>query len=225
MEPVQEETQVEIQADATPSQASESKGFVDRGKDTAVSTYGRSERWVRRNPRKTAIWTSAILLFLVSFLPALSVPEPHVALSGEPILVGGWLTNSLLTTFVVDLIIIGLALLATTGMKVVPGRWQNFVEMLMEYLYSLSESVAGRGARQFFPWVVTIFIFVVIGNWIGLVPGVGSIVVHQEPDGGRTCFVVQSATGHGGRETGVCRARGRGGCARKGSAIVPGADG
>ncbi len=39
-------------------------------------------------------------------------------------------------------------------------------------------------ARQFFPWVVTIFIFVVIGNWIGLVPGVGSIVVHQEPAAG-----------------------------------------
>ena len=38
-----------------------------------------------------------------------------------------------------------------------------------------------RDARKYFPWVVTIFIFVVICNWIGLIPGVGSIVVHQEP--------------------------------------------
>lgn len=181
MEPVQEDTQVKSQDASGQDAEGEGKGIVDRGKETVVSAYDGSARWVRRNPRRTAIWVGAIILFLLGvFVPALRPPEPHVALSGEPIIAGGWLTNSILTTVVVDVIIIVLALLATVRMKVVPGRWQNFMEMMLEYLYSLSESVAGRDARRFFPWVVTIFLFVIISNWFGLLPGVGSIVVHQE---------------------------------------------
>jgi F-type H+-transporting ATPase subunit a len=146
-----------------------------------VRWYRRLLAWVRLHPRKAAIWTGSILLFLVGivFQGVLRPPKPHVALSGEPIFVGGWLTNSTLTTIVVDVIIIALALLATARMKTVPGRWQNFVEMMLEYLYRLSESVAGRDARKYLPWVVTIFLYVVISNWFGLLPGVGSIVVHQ----------------------------------------------
>jgi F-type H+-transporting ATPase subunit a len=86
----------------------------------------------------------------------------------------------MLTTIVVDILIIVLALLATMSMKEVPGKWQSFVEMVVEYLYSMSESISGRDARKYFPWVATIFIFVVFSNWIGLIPGVGSIVVVQE---------------------------------------------
>ena len=156
------------------------QSIVDRGKGTAVRGYRGAERRVRRSPRKYAIWVGSILLLLMGiFVPSLRAPKPHVALSGEPIFVGGWLTNSVLTTIVVDIVIIVLALLATRGMKSVPGRWQNFIEMMLEYLYGLSEGVAGREARRYFPWVVTIFIFIIVSNWIGLIPGVGSIVVHQ----------------------------------------------
>lgn len=174
MEPVQEEIQGTNQVDMSQ---------ID-GTEPTPSGFQRMVNWVSR-PRRMAILGGLILLLLMSvvvaYIPALKVPKPHVALSGEPIIAGGWLTNSLLTTFVVDIIIIVLALLATMGMKEVPGRWQSFVEMMVEYLYSLSESVAGRDARKYFPWVVTIFIFIVASNWIGLIPGVGSIVVHQTP--------------------------------------------
>lgn len=156
-----------------------SSGYQTEEKSGSV--VQRTTGWVRRNPRKTAIWGGAIVLFLLSFLPWLSVPPPHVALSGEALIPGTWFTNSLLTTVLVDIIIIALALSATIGMKVVPGRWQSFVEMTLEYLYSLSESVSGKQARTYFPWVVTIFLFVIVSNWIGLMPGVGSIVIHQEP--------------------------------------------
>jgi F-type H+-transporting ATPase subunit a len=75
----------------------------------------------------------------------------------------------------VDIIIIVLALAATTKMQLIPTGWQNFMEAVLEYLYGLCESVARTYARQFFPWVVTIFIFVIISNWTGILPGVGSI--------------------------------------------------
>jgi F-type H+-transporting ATPase subunit a len=49
------------------------------------------------------------------------------------------------------------------------------MEGLVEALYGLAESVAGKNAGKFFPWVATIFMFVIISNWSGLIPGVGSI--------------------------------------------------
>ena len=115
------------------------------------------------------------MLFLLSFV--IRAEPPHVALAGEPLFSAGprWLTNGLITTLVVDLIVIGLALLATVGIKVVPGGWQNFVEAALEWLYGLAEGVAASQARKFFPWVATVFFFVIISNWIGLIPGVGSI--------------------------------------------------
>lgn len=137
--------------------------------------WERFKAWVEANPRRAAIWAGAIVLLILSFF--MPVAQPHVSLAGEPILETSpsWFTNSLLTTFVVDIILIVLALLATVGMKVVPGGWQNFMEMVIEYLYGLSETVAGQNVRKFFPWVATIFFFVILSNWSGLIPGVGSI--------------------------------------------------
>jgi F-type H+-transporting ATPase subunit a len=60
-------------------------------------------------------------------------------------------------------------------MSLVPSGLQNFMEMVVEGLYGLAESVAGERARQFFPWAATIFLLVLVSNWTGLIPGVGSI--------------------------------------------------
>ncbi len=138
--------------------------------------------WVQSNPTRAALWGASIFIFIVGFV-WLEVDQPHVALSGEALFVNGpwWFTNSLLTTIIVDLVIVGLALLASMQMKVIPSGWQNFVEMVIEWLYSLAESVAGSNARKFFPWAATVFIFVIIANWSGLIPGVGSIGIKHPP--------------------------------------------
>ena len=202
MEPVQQETNEEVLTAAAgidPGQSSDLALAPDLAQADTQSekSGGRFARMIDgiiawlKIPRRSAILGSILLLFILPFLPGfknyLKVPPPHVALSGEPLFVGGsiptwfssWFTNSILTTILVDIIIIVLALLATHKMAVIPGRWQSFVEMVMEYLYSMSESVSGRLADKFFAWVATIFVFVIISNWIGLIPGVGSIVVHQ----------------------------------------------
>ena len=57
------------------------------------------------------------------------------------------------------------------------------MEMVLEYLLGMSEGIAGKDARKYFPWVVTIFLFVIISNWSGLIPGVGSIGMYQSPEG------------------------------------------
>jgi F-type H+-transporting ATPase subunit a len=140
-----------------------------------ANVWAKFRAWIDANPRRAIIWGAAILIFLIGlFVP---VPPPHVALSGEPLFSDGpsWLTNSLVTTLIVDVIIIVLAILATARMSLVPGGLQNLMEMLVEALYNLSESVAGDRARHFFPFVATIFILVLVCNWFGLIPGVGSI--------------------------------------------------
>lgn len=140
--------------------------------------------WVDANPRRAALWGGGILIFIIGFF--IPVEEPHVSLAGEALFSTGpaWFTNSLLTTIIVDIIIIALALAATMRMQLIPGGWQNFVEYVIEGLYGMAESVAGANARQFFPWVMTIFIFVIISNYSGLIPGVGSIGFYHPYEGG-----------------------------------------
>jgi F-type H+-transporting ATPase subunit a len=104
-----------------------------------------------------------------------------VALSGEPIFSNGpaWLTNSVLMTIIVDVVLIILALATRFSLKEIPSGLQNVMEAIVETLYGLAESVAGKNAAKFFPWVATLFLLIIISNWSGLIPGVGSIGVYQ----------------------------------------------
>jgi F-type H+-transporting ATPase subunit a len=71
-------------------------------------------------------------------------------------------------------------------MSLVPSGLQNVFEMVIEYLYNLAESVTGKAAVTYFPWAATLFLFILLSNWSGLIPGVGSIgffhtgEVHEE---------------------------------------------
>ena len=155
--------------------------------EAVTNFYSRMRAKAEENPKKTTIWGLLLLLLILSFL----VPSepPHVSLSGEPLFPNGpsWFTNTILTTLIIDLLIILVAFLATRGMKVIPGGLQNFVEMVIEYLYGLAESVAGKNAKEYFPWCATLFIFIVFCNYSGLIPGVGSLglnhvdVAHEAP--------------------------------------------
>lgn len=126
------------------------------------------------------LWTSVVVgLLLLSVIMRFiaPVPPPHVALSGEPIFSNGpaWLTNSILMTIIVDIILLALALLTRFSLKEIPSGLQNAMEMIVEMLYGLAESVAGKNASKFFPWAATLFLLIIVSNWSGLVPGVGSI--------------------------------------------------
>jgi F-type H+-transporting ATPase subunit a len=86
------------------------------------------------------------------------------------------ITNSMVVTWIVAVGLIVFAQLATRQMTQVPGRAQNFLEWLVESVYNLLESIIGRHLLQRTFWFfATIFIFILAANWIGLVPGVGTI--------------------------------------------------
>jgi F-type H+-transporting ATPase subunit a len=85
-------------------------------------------------------------------------------------------TNSMVVTWVVALGLIVFAQLATRNMKEVPEGSQNFLEWLVESLYGFLEGLLGeRLAKQTFWFFASVFIFILAANWVGLIPGVGSM--------------------------------------------------
>lgn len=110
----------------------------------------------------------------------------NISLAAEPIfhLWGFTVTNSLLTTWVVILVLIPLAMIIGYGVTLVPNRRQNFFEKFFESAFNLCVDVVGEKASIFFPLVFTFFIFILVNNWLGLLPGIGSIgfyeVLHGE---------------------------------------------
>jgi F-type H+-transporting ATPase subunit a len=86
------------------------------------------------------------------------------------------ITNSMVVTWIVALGLILFAQVSTRRMTQIPGGAQNFLEWLVEGLYGLLESIIGRHlVERTFWFFATIFIFILAANWVGLIPGVGTI--------------------------------------------------
>ena len=89
---------------------------------------------------------------------------------------GGFVTNSMLVTWIVAVGVILFARFATRKIQEVPSGAQNFWEWLVEGLYGFLESIIGPGlVKKTFWFFATIFIFILATNWFGLIPGVGTI--------------------------------------------------
>jgi F-type H+-transporting ATPase subunit a len=85
-------------------------------------------------------------------------------------------TNSMVVTWIVALGLILFAQAATRKMTQVPSGAQNLLEWLVESLYGLLESIIGRHlVERTFWFFATTFIFILAANWVGLVPGVGTV--------------------------------------------------
>lgn len=88
----------------------------------------------------------------------------------------GWFTNSLVVGILVTTAVLLFTRMATRRMDLVPGTKQNLVEYLVEFLYNQTEGIVGKHvAPKVFPLLCTIWIFVLLVNWSGLLPGVGSV--------------------------------------------------
>ncbi len=96
-------------------------------------------------------------------------------------------TNSMLVAWIVMGILAILSFLSTRRMSMIPSGLQNFFESIFESIIKIIDSVTGdrKQSFQFFPLIATIFIFVLLGNWLGLLPGVGSVGIWEEHEGGK----------------------------------------
>ena len=100
-------------------------------------------------------------------------------------------TNTMVAVIIADIILMFIAYgvyKAGSSGKLVPEGFSGAVEALLEMLFNMTESTAGKWAKTIFPWFATITLLVLVVNWMELVPGVDSIgyfehVVEESSEG------------------------------------------
>lgn len=109
----------------------------------------------------------------------------HVAIAAEKLgeFIGIPITNTLVTSWLVIAILVGFAFLVRGKLALIPGRLQTLLEEAFSFVYDyIAETLESREmARRFFPLLMTIFLFIFLGNMLHFVPGVGSIQYDHMP--------------------------------------------
>lgn len=81
------------------------------------------------------------------------------------------ITNAILSSWIASIVLVGLFVLGARKAALVPGRFQNFIEIAVEGLLNFVAGTVGREhSRLIFPVIATIFLFVLINAWIALLP-------------------------------------------------------
>jgi len=87
-----------------------------------------------------------------------------------------YLTNTLLTTWIVMILLVLFSALATRNLQLIPGKVQNIAEMAIETLMNFfTQMMPEQAARRYMPLLATLFIFIITANYLGLVPFVGTV--------------------------------------------------
>jgi F-type H+-transporting ATPase subunit a len=87
-------------------------------------------------------------------------------------------TNSSLVMIVTLLLISGFMIFAMSGRLLVPSRLQSIAEIGYEYIAGMVKENLGEDGMKFFPWVFSIFIFILVLNFVGLIPGNFTVTSH-----------------------------------------------
>ena len=93
------------------------------------------------------------------------------------------ITNTIINVWLAIgiLFVIGIILKKRVSLK--PGKMQNFMEFFLEKLLGYCDRVTGdrKKTLRFFPLVGSVFFFILLSNWLGLLPGTGSIHIGEAP--------------------------------------------
>ncbi|MEI7741886.1 MAG: F0F1 ATP synthase subunit A [bacterium] len=111
------------------------------------------------------------------------------------------ITNAFVNSFIVAMILIVTAFFVRRNMKTranqAPTGVQNFAEAVVEFLMKQAVQVTGdeAKARKFLPLAGTVFLFVLLNNWLGLFPGMGSIGFNHVVNGEAEFFPLLRSAG------------------------------
>lgn len=114
---------------------------------------------------------------------------PHISLKAEPVFEFGHflITNSLLTAFLSLFIIIFVSLYYQNQLKKDPKKrslFFYFIQFINKTLYQFFYSIFQEKTEYFYPIIAGFFLYILLQNWLGLLPGIGSILIrikeHEE---------------------------------------------
>lgn len=110
---------------------------------------------------------------------------PHITIAAEIVTrIGGFpISNALIATWLVMGVLSLLSYLATRRMQLVPTHFQSIAEVVISALHDFFQSIMGAHVQRAFPLVASLFLFILAANWIGLLPGVGTVGVVREVHG------------------------------------------
>ena len=116
---------------------------------------------------------AGVVLAILFGLVFLRGPTPHIAISAETLTTLGpvGITNTMITSWLIVVLIVGTVFAATRKWELVPSGIQNLFEAALEGFYDIVTGIAGNeNGRRFFPFVATIFFFILVSNWMSLTP-------------------------------------------------------
>lgn len=115
----------------------------------------------------------------------------HVDIAAEPLFTVGPLTvtNSMVGAVLASIILLTAAAWFTRRAELVPGRLQSIIELPFEWIAGIVRLTGGKRWQEFAGFVVGIFVFLLIANWLSLVPGVGTIGYWHHVEGGEEILV------------------------------------
>jgi len=103
----------------------------------------------------------------------------EVTIYAEPVYqIGNFtVTNAMVNSWIVVFILAVFALVIRRNMKTIPGKLQGAVEVVMEAGMNLCDNVTGdrKQTKKVFPFIFTLFTFILVNNYMGLLPGIGTI--------------------------------------------------
>ncbi|UCD98544.1 MAG: F0F1 ATP synthase subunit A [Chloroflexota bacterium] len=124
--------------------------------------------------------------FYAPVLPHIQLPAENV--STTPLFGNFYLTNTLIATLIADVILVLIAFAVSRAARsgdLIPRGIPGAIEAILEVINNLTESTAGKWAKNIFPFFATITMLVLVVNWMELIPGVDSIgrIEHAEHEG------------------------------------------
>lgn len=90
-----------------------------------------------------------------------------------PLEIGGYnvsFTNSSLFMVVAVILATAFLTLSVKGRALIPGRWQSMAELMYEFVANMIRDNVGHEGRKYFPFIFTLFMFVLFGNMLGMIP-------------------------------------------------------
>ena len=104
------------------------------------------------------------------------------------------ITNVTLWMALTVVCIILLLVFGTSRRAIVPSRSQSVAEMIYGFVYKMVEDVTGKDGVKYFPYIMTLFMFILVSNFLGLIPGAFTTTSHIAVTGVLAMFVFLAVT-------------------------------
>ena len=115
-------------------------------------------------------------------------------------LFGDGLTNTFVAAILTFIVVTAIAIAARARSKTaedVPTGYYNFIEMIIEMAYGYVQGASGKWAKAFFPFFMTFILWILVANWMELIPGVDAIGIMENVAHVRTEEAVETAEAAG----------------------------